>query len=286
MPITLRIALLPVTFSLLTIPWHVCCFCLRWSLWNVQQVDLYFRFWKALPRKLLTSVVPSPFPQPYRVAEVLEDAVPAAARLHQCHQAHHGGGGALWRVRRQTPLGRGGVAAPRWLHPLRGGPEPHPPPPPLRSNDPSECRPRAVSWALAEPAEPALSFPGWDTVSLCLCGPAPEDTADPCAMAALGQWGLLRARRKFPWDEHPVLLWLEPGSGTSQLFCGLLAWHCSVLYLASLFLPTSLGAPLCPVMHTVHAKGSEEVELVTSGLAWVGSMLQIQEKVGKRETCE
>lgn len=99
-----------------------------------------------------------------------------------------------------------------------------------------------------------------------------------------------------------MLLWLEPSSGQFLLRdkpgSPALSWPGTALFytVATLFLPTSLipplcrcallcaagglslSAPLCLVRHTVHPEGSEGVELVTSGLTWIGSVLQIQEK--------
>lgn len=235
--------------------------------------DLYFRFWKTLLRKLLTSVLPSTFLQPYRVAEVLEDAVPVAARLHQRHQAHHGGRGALRRVRRQAPLGRGGVAAPRWLHPLRGGLEPHPPPPPLGSDDPSESPlrlrvTRAANEALA--GDPGASGAGWGTVPVSVPS-IPKVHCWPVCCVSFQTVGLnvlvlhhrsdvlgedrelfpSTAWRKFPWGEHLVLLWLDPGSGQFLLRdkpgSSALSWPGTALFytVASLLLPTSLMPALC-----------------------------------------
>ena len=78
-------------------------------------------------------------PQLNRVPEVLEDTLPAAAGLRHRHQAHHGGRGALRHLRGPAAGRRGGVAAPGRLHPLRGGPEPHPPAAPLGPHDAGEA---------------------------------------------------------------------------------------------------------------------------------------------------
>lgn len=105
----------------------------------------------AWPHLRLLSRIP---PQLNRVPEVLEDPLPAAASLRHRHQAHHGGRDPLRHLRGPAAGRRGGVAAPGRLHPLRGGPEPHPPAAPLGPHDAGEAL-----WPLAGCAGGGLQGP-------------------------------------------------------------------------------------------------------------------------------
>lgn len=138
----------PVAFILLTTSLHVYLLshtdsrmrCLLY--WNLQLIDLH-TVEPFIGSCAELACLPCSFLQPYWITEVLEDSLSPSACLHQCHKAYHGGRSALWCVWRQAPFWWGGVAAPRWVHPLCGRFEPHSSTPSIRSNDSSES---ASSW--------------------------------------------------------------------------------------------------------------------------------------------